>query len=125
MKKILALAVIVAACSTSVFAQNIGNLYGEAAYSMVSSKDTSKDSLGTFKPTAGRFTLGTTLTENVAVEGFLTQGFSDSSIVSGVVNVNLKMNENSLTQKLVKTNQQLEICLKKEEMEKPRFQERK
>jgi opacity protein-like surface antigen len=91
MKKILALAVIVAACSTSVFAQNIGNLYGEAAYSMVSSKDTSKDSLGTFKPTAGRFTLGTTLTENVAVEGFLTQGFSDSSIVSGVVNVNLKM----------------------------------
>jgi len=50
-------------------------------------------------------------------------------------NVNLKMNENSLTQKLVKTNQQLEICLKKEEKEKPspqivstsqpRFQERK
>jgi len=37
-------------------------------------------------------------------------------------NVNLKMTENSLTQKLIKTNQHLEICLKKGEKEKPSSQ---
>ena len=80
MKKILALAVIATACSTSVIAQKTGSLYGEASYSMVTQEDTStKDNIGTSKLTLGRFTLGTVVMDNVAVEGFVQQGLSDSS----------------------------------------------
>jgi hypothetical protein len=51
MKKILALAVIATACSTSVIAQKTGTLYGEASYSMVTLEDTStKDNIGTLLP---------------------------------------------------------------------------
>jgi opacity protein-like surface antigen len=92
MKKILALAVIAAACSTTVFAQKTGTLYGEAAYSMVTFKDTSQDGIGTLKPTAGRFTLGTVVMDNVAVEGFMQQGLSDSTkAINANTNVQLEM----------------------------------
>jgi len=92
MKKILALAVIATACSTSVIAQKTGSLYGEASYSMVTSKDTSKDNIGTLKPTAGRFGLGTVVMDNVAVEGFIQQGLSDSTkALNTTTNVQLKM----------------------------------
>jgi len=91
MKKLIALAVAAAACSTTAMAQSTGNLYGEAAYAMVTAKDTSaKDNVGSFKPTLGRFTLGTVITENVAVEGFVTQGMSsDSKVITGA-NVEVK-----------------------------------
>jgi len=90
MKKLFALAAVAAACSTTVMAQSAGNLYGEAAYAMVTAKDTSTDNLGSFKPTLGRFTLGTVVTNNVAVEGFVTQGLSsDSKVITGA-NVEVK-----------------------------------
>jgi OOP family OmpA-OmpF porin len=91
MNKLIALAVAAAACSTTAMAQSTGNLYGEAAYAMVTAKDTSTDNWGSFKPTLGRFTLGTVVTDNVAVEGFVTQGLSsDSKVISGA-NVDVKV----------------------------------
>jgi len=78
MKKIIALAVVTV-CSSCVFAQTSGNLYGEVAYQTNTIKDTSTDNLGTFKPTSARFTIGKVVTENVAVEGFYTQGMSDKT----------------------------------------------
>jgi hypothetical protein len=93
MKKIVALAFVAVACSTSAVAQSTGNLYGEAAYAVVTAKDTSAtNNVGTFNPTAGRFTLGTVVRENLAVEGFLMQGLSgDSKRVLGT-NVEVKLN---------------------------------
>ena len=80
MKKIIALAVVAAACSTTAMAQSVGNIYGDVAYGMVTLKDTSaENNSGTFKTTAGRFTLGTVVTNNVAVEGFITQGLAGDS----------------------------------------------
>lgn len=88
MKKIITLAV--AAFSTAAMAQSTGNLYGEAAYAMVTTKDTSSVNLGSFDLTAARLTLGTVVTNNLAVEGFLSQGLSsDSKVISGV-NVDIK-----------------------------------
>jgi outer membrane autotransporter protein len=47
---------------------------------MVTLEDTStKDNIGTNKLTLGRFTLGTVVMDNVAVEGFIQQGLSDST----------------------------------------------
>ena len=95
MKKTLVLAIAAAACST-VFAQSTGHVYGEAAYSAITVKDVSKDNLGTFRPTGARLTLGTVVTDNVAVEGFVLQGLSSSSNairvnnVSGSLDVKLK-----------------------------------
>ena len=52
MKKLIALAVVAAACSTTSFAQSVGNIYGDVAYGMVTVTDTSAvDSIGTFKTT--------------------------------------------------------------------------
>lgn len=90
MKKFISLAVVAAACSTTAMAQSTGNLYGEAAYAMVTAKDTSTDNLGSFKPTVGRFTLGTVVTDNVAVEGFVTQGLSSDSKVFSGANLDIK-----------------------------------
>lgn len=82
---------VAAACSTTVFAQSANNLYGEVAYSMVNAKDTSTtDNLGTFKTSVARFTLGSVVANNVAVEGFIAQGLaSDSKVINGL-NVELK-----------------------------------
>jgi hypothetical protein len=91
MKKFIIMATIATACSTSALAQSTNNLYGEVAYGMVSVKDTSAtNNVGTFKPTLGRFTLGTAVAENVAIEGFLTQGLSSDSHAFMGANVEIK-----------------------------------
>ena len=93
MKKLIALTVAATAYS-AVFAQSTSNLYGEVAYTTVTIKDVSQYNLGTYKPTAARFTLGTIVRDNVAVEGFVLQGMSDSSNavnVNGVTNINVKL----------------------------------
>ena len=91
MKKLIVMTLVAAACSTTVFAQSANNLYGEVAYSMVNAKDTSTtDNLGTFKTSVARFTLGSVVANNVAVEGFIAQGLaSDSKVINGL-NVELK-----------------------------------
>lgn len=69
MKKIIALAVA-AACSSSVFAQSVGQWYGEAAYQMTTLTDKSSDDLGKFKTNGIGFGVGNVVMNNVAVEGF-------------------------------------------------------
>lgn len=90
MKKIIALAVVAAACSTTTFAQSVGKVYGEVAYGLLTAKDTSTESVGSFKPTLARFTLGTVVTDNVAIEGSITQGISSDSTVAGATNIDVK-----------------------------------
>lgn len=87
MKKIIALTAIAAACSTSAFAQSVGQLYGEAMYDVISVKDTTVDELGTAKLKAVRFNVGTVVMDNLAVEGSFIMGagsgsFSNESSVS-------------------------------------------
>lgn len=87
MKKIIALAVIAATCSTSVLAQSTGQIYGEAMYDVISVKDTSGDEMGTAKPKVLRLNVGSVVMDNLAIEGSLMVGagsgsFSDASDVS-------------------------------------------
>jgi Outer membrane protein beta-barrel domain len=85
------LAVVTAITTTSAFAQSTGNLYGEVAYGMASLKDTSAEDKGTFKPSVARFTLGTVVVDNLAVEGYLVQGLSsDSKKQTDGTNVTIK-----------------------------------
>ena len=79
MKKIIALAAISAACSTSAFAQSVGKIYGEAMYEVISVKDTSGDEMGTGKPKAVRLNVGTVVMDNLAIEGNYTIGAGSSS----------------------------------------------
>ncbi len=93
MKKLFALAVVAAACSTTTFAQNVGAVYGEVAYSEVKVTDTSAtNNVGDFTPTAARFTLGKVVTNNVALEGFVVQGMSSDSHLVQNVSVDIKLN---------------------------------
>lgn len=93
MKKFIALAVVAFASSTSAVAQSSSNIYGEAAYAVVTAKDTSAtNNVGTFKPTLARFALGTVVRENLAVEGFLMQGLSNDSKKIMGANVDVKTN---------------------------------
>lgn len=88
MKKLLAIAAVVAATvSPSAMAQSVGSVYGELAYTTVSIKDVSSTDLGTFKPTAGRFGVGTVVHDNLAIEGFLLQGLAKDSRSVTVSNV--------------------------------------
>ena len=91
MKKIIALAAIAAACSTSAFAQSAGQIYGEAMYDVISVKDTSGDEMGTVKPKAVRFNVGTVVMDNLAIEGSLLMGAGSASYAdSSDVNVKVK-----------------------------------
>jgi len=92
MKKLIALAVIATACSTNAMAQRTGNAYFEAAYAMVTGKDTSTENWGSFKPTLGRFILGAVVADNVAVEVLVTQGlYGDSKVIRGVGELDVKV----------------------------------
>jgi len=77
--------------SASAFAQSNG-LYGEVAYGATNIKDTSSYNLGTWKPAVARFTLGKVIVDNVAVEGFLTQGISKSSVTYSGYNFQIALN---------------------------------
>jgi len=77
--------------SAQAFAQSNG-LYGEVAYGATNIKDTSSYNLGTWKPAVARFTLGKVIADNVAVEGFLTQGISKSSVTYSGYNFEIALN---------------------------------
>lgn len=77
--------------SASAFAQKNGDVYGEFSYARATMKDESTNNLGTFKPSAGRFTLGTVVSNNIALEGFVQQGLSASSHAVGNNNIELKL----------------------------------
>ena len=113
MKKSFALVALTAAiASTGAFAQNVGGLYGEVAYSEVKVKDTSAtDNVGSFTPTAARMTLGKVVADNVAVEGFVVQGMSsDAHLVSNVtVDIKLKTSYGLAIRPFVKLNDDLEV----------------
>jgi outer membrane autotransporter protein len=57
---------------------------------MVTVKDMSDKNMGSFKPTSGRFTLGMVVADNVAVEGFFTQGLSSDSKAINGANLDVK-----------------------------------
>lgn len=69
MKKLIALAVA-AACSSTVFAQSVGQWYGEANYQMQTMTDTSSQDLGKFKTSSISLGLGNVVVSNLAIEGF-------------------------------------------------------
>lgn len=69
MKKLIALAVAVA-CTSPVFAQSVGQWYGEASYQMTTLTDKSSDDLGKFKTNGISLGLGNVVMNNVAIEGF-------------------------------------------------------
>lgn len=81
---------LVAFFATCAEAQNIGKLYGEVAYSMLSIEDTSANNLGTWKPSQGRFILGTEVTDYLALEGIISQGLSSGTVVKNAVSVEVK-----------------------------------
>jgi opacity protein-like surface antigen len=88
MKKIIALAAVAAALSTSTsaFAQSVGQTYGEAMYDVISVKDVSEE-MGTVKPKAVRLNAGMVVIDNLAIEGNFVMGtgsasYSDASDVS-------------------------------------------
>ena len=70
MKKIIALAVVAAACSTTAMAQSVGQWYGEASYQMTTFTDTSSNDWGKFTTNGISLGLGNVVMSNVAVEGF-------------------------------------------------------
>jgi len=78
MKNIIALAVAVA-CSSPVFAQSVGQWYGEASYQMTTVTDKSEDDLGKFKTNGISLGLGNVVMNNVAVEGFYNLPSSTAS----------------------------------------------
>jgi len=92
MKKIsIAITCFLGAVCSTAFAENKAakeersGYYVDAAYTLVAIEDTSSSNLGTWKPTMGRITFGKEISENWAVEGFITQGInSDTLTISGV-----------------------------------------
>ena len=76
--------------ASSTFAQS-SNMYGEVSYGLVSTKDNATTKLGTWKPTLSRFVLGNVVSDNLAVEGFVTQGMSKSTVTKSSVNYQLSL----------------------------------
>ena len=90
MKKIIALAVVAAACSTTAMAQSVGQWYGEASYQMTTLTDTSGD-LGKFKTNGISLGLGNVVMSNVAVEGFYNLPSSTATNTrSGTATIEIK-----------------------------------
>lgn len=77
--------------ATCAQAQNIGKLYGEVAYSMLSIEDTSANNLGTWKPSQARIILGTEVTDYVALEGIISQGLASDTVVKNTASVETKL----------------------------------
>ena len=62
-----------------VYAQNVGDLFGAINYTQVISKDESSKNLGTFKPRAVGVGLSFVVLKNLAIEGNVFSGASNSS----------------------------------------------
>ena len=90
-QSLIFVAITTLALASNAYAQKKGDVYGEVSYASVSMKDESSNNLGTFKPSAGRFTLGTVVSNNVAVEGIVQHGLSASSHLVGTTNIELKL----------------------------------
>ena len=81
--------------SASAFAENKAakeersGYYAEAAYVLTDSKDTTPEFNGTiWKPSLARITFGKEVSENWAVEGFITQGINSVTVVGSKVKQN-------------------------------------
>ncbi len=115
MKKAFAIVALgTAIASTGAMAQNVGSIYGEAAYSEVKISDTTtpaSDNIGSYTPTAARLTLGKVVADNIAVEGFIVQGISsDSHLVdTTTVDIKLKTSYGLAIRPFVKLNDDLEV----------------
>ena len=80
MKKVFAgLAVALTMAATPVFAENSG-YYVEAAYDAIKATDKSSFDSGTYSPASVKFTFGKVVTDNLAVEGFISQGVSTGNV---------------------------------------------
>jgi len=85
MKKITLVAAFTLLGSLNSYAQNVGDFYGEVAYTSSSAEDVSSVNLGTFKPSAVSIGVGNVVAENFAVEGYILQGASsDTRTISGI-----------------------------------------
>ena len=96
--------------SATALAQSNG-LYGEVAYGAVTVKDTSSSQVGTFKPTLARFTLGKVVANNIAVEGFVTEGLAKGSVTYSTINidVDLKTSYGLALRPFYKVNEDFEV----------------
>jgi opacity protein-like surface antigen len=86
MKKITLVAAFALLGSLNSYAQNVGDFYGEVAYTSFSfsAEDVSSDNLGTFKPSSVSIGVGNVVAENLAVEGYIIQGASsDTRTING------------------------------------------
>ena len=84
MKKITLVAAFALLGSLNSYAQNVGDFYGEVAYTSFSAGDVSSDNLGTFKPSSVSIGVGNVVAENLAVEGYIIQGASsDTRTING------------------------------------------
>ncbi len=110
MKKVLTMISLVAA-STGAIAQNVGSMYGEVDYVAIKIKDTSALNLGTFDTKVGKFTLGKVVANNLAVEGFITQGLSgDSKVVNGVkIDIDQKMGYGIALRPFIRASDNIEL----------------
>ena len=108
-KTLLVLATV--ALSTSVMAQTSGKYYSDVMYGAVTMKDTSSSSLGSFNTSLARLSFGSVVADNLAVEGFITQGLaSDSKTIQGVkVELKTKTGYAVAIRPFIKANENIEI----------------
>ena len=83
--------------SASAFAQSNSSAehngyYVDIAYTFISANDTSSLSMGTWKPTLARITAGKEVTENLAIEGIITQGINSDTQTYGGYDYKMKLN---------------------------------
>jgi hypothetical protein len=79
MKKIT-MATALLAFSLNAAAQNADGFYSEAAYSSITIRDLSSNSVGAVKPSVARFTFGGVMVDNLALEGFVAQSLKSDSV---------------------------------------------
>jgi len=73
-------------------AQSVGDIFGGVTYTKTSIKDESSKNLGTFNPTVVGLGLAYVVAENIALEGNVFDGTSDSSVTrTGVGTVTVKV----------------------------------
>ena len=111
MKKVFAgLAVALTMATTPVFAENSG-YYVEAAYDAINATDKSSDDLGTFSPAAVKLTFGKAVTDNLAVEGFISQGVSTGTATKSSTDftIELKTGYGLAVKPFMKLGEDLEV----------------
>ena len=92
-------------------AQNVGDFYGEVAYTSSSAEDVSSDNFGTFKPSSVSIGVGNVVAENLAVEGYIIQGASsDTRTISGIdVNLAIKTSYGFAIRPFINVTDDLEL----------------